>query len=209
MTRMRILTAVIVTGVSASLAGPVAGQEEESGGQFSGATVELAGHGGLMFFDVEGTELATGGRLALHLPNGLGFAAAVDRATRAVELDDETDDAVTWFYAGEIHYTIPSATRAHFFGFLGFGQARFDASGLEEESLGADDRTETLIPVGLGLRWYNHPGAPWWALRAEFRDNIVIADEDEAAGRDDEVTNNYQLSFGLALLLGGRPTPTD
>lgn len=205
MSRSRIFLTAMAVAAGVALPGPARAQD----GPFSGPTVEVTALGGLLYLDVDGWNPAVGGRLAIHLPNGFGVGASVDRTTRGVEIGDESDDAETWLYAGELRYTIPSATRANFYGFLGVGQARFVASDLEAEALGAEDRTELLIPLGLGMRWYAHGGDPWWALTAEFRDHIVLADEDEATGRDDETTNNYQLSFGLSFLLGGEPQPVD
>lgn len=197
-----LLVAVTTLLVSAV---PTEGQQRP----FAGPGLEIAAQGGGMFFDVDGFEPHAGGRLAFHLPNGIGFGASVDWASRGQEFDGATDDADTWLYAGEVIYTIPSASRANFFVFLGYGEARFEPGALAEAA-GADTVTETLIPIGLGLLWYNHPGRPWWAIRAEVRDNIILADDPAALGReddDDEVTNNYGIAVGLSLLLGShRPT---
>lgn len=198
----------LVLALAGAVAGLAPGTAGAQDGPFAGTTIEAAAHGGYLFFDEGGTRPALGGRLGIRLANGLGFGAAVDRATREFELGDETDDAETLLWAGEISYVIPSATRANFFGFIGVGQARYEPSDLEE-SLGGETEDHLLIPLGLGMLWYNHRGSPWWGLRAEFRDHIVHIDEDEATGADDATTNNYQVSLGLILLLGPGPQPVD
>lgn len=196
---------VALAGAATGLARGTAGAQD---GPFAGTTIEVAAHGGYIFFDEGGTRPALGGRAGIRLANGLGFGAAVDRATREFELGDETDHGESLFWAGEVSYVIPSATRANFFGFIGFGQARYEPSELEE-SLGGESADHLLIPLGLGMLWYNHGGAPWWGLRAEFRDHIVHIDADESTGADDATTNNYQLSLGLIFLLGGGPQPVN
>lgn len=168
-------------------------------------TFEVAAHGGGLRFDVEGLEPTLGGRLGVHLGGGLGFGIALDWASRDQEFEDQTEKADTWLYAAEARYTFPSATRANFFAFGGVGAARFEP-GLLEEAADAEAVTELLVPLGLGMLWYNHPGEPWWALRLEFRDNIIFLEEDPEFGReDDAVTNNYALALGVAVLLGGGP----
>lgn len=188
----------------------LAGAARAQNGTWAGPTFEIAAHGGVLAFSEGGAQPAYGARVGLHLANGIGIGAAIDRADREYELGspDDTRSAESLFYAGEISYTIPSATRAHFFAFVGVGRARLDPSP-QEELIGLETEDHLLIPLGLGMLWTNHGGDPWWAIRAEARDHIVHVEGDEDAGTDDSTTNHYQLSIGLALLLGGGPQPVD
>lgn len=200
-------------GITVALALAVAGfgatdSARAQDGPYGGTTIELAGHGGVMLFDEGGNQLAYGGRAAVHMSNGLGVGVAVDRANRKYDVEGDSESVETLFWAGEVSYTIPSATRAHFFAFIGAGQARFDPTPAEAE-IGVETRDHLLIPLGLGMLWTNHDGKPWWGLRVEFRDNIVHMDAEEVTGADDATTNNYQLSLGLAVLLGAGPQPVD
>lgn len=193
----------LVPVLALALAAPAAGQADPP--IYPGTVLELNAHGGLLRFDVEGLAPSAGGRLGLHFANNLGIAAAVDWSRRSVDVTpDLTEDATAWFYVGELNYTIPSNTRANFVASIGVGAARFEppASLEDEEAV-----TELVIPVGLGLLWWNHGEDPGWAFRVDFRDHIVRAEEpglfeDEVVIDDDTVTNNYELSIGLSLLLG-------
>lgn len=207
MTRhVRFGISLALTAAGTGLAGAAQAQD----GTYDGLTFEIAAHAGVLAFSEGGAQPAYGARVGLHLANGIGIGAAVDRADREYELgsSDDTRSAESLFYAGEIRYTIPSATRANFFAFVGVGRARLDPSP-EEELIGLETEDHLLIPLGLGMLWTNHGSEPWWALRAELRNHIVHVEGDEDAGTDDSTTNHYQLSLGLALLLGGGPQPVD
>lgn len=166
-----------------------------------GRWLEVEGHGGLLRFDGEGFAPLTGGRVALHLPNGLGFGATAAFTKRPVDFDGESEDADAWIATADILYMLPSVTRANIYGTIGVGAARFDASEAEAAA-GGDEETEWVIPVGVGILWYAHPWGDWWGIRSEVRDNIIFLRGDPDLGRDDAISNNWELSVGLSLLFG-------
>jgi hypothetical protein len=60
-----------------------------------------------------------------------------------------------------------------------------------------------MVPVGVGLKWYNRPSGPTWALRGDLRDNIIFvnADEDDVdLLGDDDTQNNWEFSGGISFL---------
>lgn len=149
--------------------------------------IEINGHIGALIFDdvIAGgdTELMGGFRVVYNLPSGLGIGGNFDAV--AVE------DASMLLYSGEVDYTFGSPNQAHFFVGLGIGQARIEFDGED------DSRTDPLIPVAVGLKWFNRTHDPNWALRGELRDNIILLGDPF-----DETTHNIELSGGVSLLLG-------
>jgi hypothetical protein len=169
-----------------------------------GRAVELEVHGGGLRFDGEGSRLSYGGRATLRLPGGIGIGGSATMAKRPFDDDitgDETEEADAAFYTVDLSYMLESVTRANFFATVGAGIARFDPPP-SYRALGVEEKDELVIPLGLGILWYNHPGGGWLGIRTELRDNIVFLNGDERLGTDDAIANNWELSVGLSLLFG-------
>jgi len=168
-----------------------------------GRWIEVEAHGSYLRIDSEGWEPLAGGRVALHLPSGLGFGATAGFTRRSVEFGGATEDADVLIATADLIYLLRSVTRANLYGTIGAGAARFDASPAQIAA-GGEDNTELVIPVGFGILWYNHPGGNWWGIRTEIRDNIVFHRADAELGTDNAVANDWELSVGLALLFGSQ-----
>ena len=166
-----------------------------------GRAVEIEGHGGILRFDSEGLKPVTGGRATFRLRNGIGIGASANFAQRPFEVDDDTEEADAVLASLDLSYMFESAARANIFAVLGVGAARFDPPP-SHAALGVGKATELLIPVGIGILWYNHPGRPWWGIRTDLRDNIVFLNGNPELGTDDGIANDWELSVGVALLFG-------
>jgi hypothetical protein len=184
-----------------ALAIPARAQDDEEAPVGPGRWIQVEGHAGMLRIDSEGWEPIYGGRVALHLPSGIGLGASAGFATRSVEFGGDTEDADVLIATGELLYLLRSVTRANLYGTIGAGMARFDATPAQVAA-GGDDATEVVIPVGFGILWYNHPGGNWLAVRTEVRDNIVFLRGDPDLGTDNSIANDWELSVGLALLFG-------
>lgn len=190
----------LTTSILLALATPaIAQDDDELVGP--GKSFQIEGHGGMLRFDGEGWEPSYGARAALHFRNGLGIGASATMAKHSVDFAGETEDVDALIATAEILYLLPSASRANFYGLLGGGIARFDATEAEIAA-GGEDATEITIPVGGGILWYNHAHGNWLAIRAEVRDNIVFLRGDTDLGTENAIANDWELSLGLALLFG-------
>ena len=186
----------------ASPASPARGQEDEEPPVGPARAIEIGGHGGFIRFDGEGGyKPGYGGRVTFRLRNGLGVGASATFSRQPFDIADTIEKADAAFYSADFSYMFKSVERANFFAQAGVGAAQFDPPETHE-ALGKDRTTELLIPVGLGLLWFNHPGDPWWAIRADVRDNIVFLNGDADLGTDDSIANDWEISVGLSLLLG-------
>ena len=147
-------------------------------------------HLGALLFDdeiIDEGELMVGARLVRNWPSGWGFGGNFDYS----QIEDDVD---VFLYSGEVDYTFGSQTRAHFFVGLGLGAATFsfDDDGRRDDG---DTETELLIPLVIGLKYFNRTNDPNWAIRGELRDNIIRLDD------PDETTHNIELSGGISFLL--------
>lgn len=162
--------------------------------------VELNAHAGALFWDDKvfhdiDPQLIVGGRLVLHRPGGLGFGGNVDYSSTTIASQDVT----TWFLSGEVDYTFASSGRARFFVGAGIGGA---FRRIEGDLINASGDF-FLLPIGGGIKLFSSTDDPRWLLRVDARDNIIWAD-DEATEEDDKgARNNFELSAGLSVLLGG------
>lgn len=161
--------------------------------------LEISPHGGVIFLnEFETTEFFAGATGLFHLGGGLALGATADWVGTKVEVGDDDLDATIWYYSGEIWYGLPSVSRAQFYGAIGGGVAQFQP-GTELEDAGAEDESDLLIPIELGVRWVNDKADPDWGAMFQFRSRVVYSDEED----DTEVTNDWSLGMGLSLLIGG------
>lgn len=159
---------------------------------------ELNLHGGAHFLDdAEDTDVGFGARMFLNQPSGWGFGGNFDWVLSDTNIGDDELNVNTFLYSGEVEYTFPSTSQAHFFVGAGIGAA---TTTFDDAPAGVDDETDLLVPVGGGLKWFNRTNDPNWAIRVDVRDNIVFAED--AAG-DSDAQNNIEVSGGVSFLFGG------
>ena len=162
------------------------------------SAIEINVHGGAVFLDeLESNELFGGATALLHVGSGIALGGTVDWVGTTVELGDESEDATIWYYSGELAYGFPSVTQAQFYGLIGAGVARFQPGSALEDA-GAEEETDIMVPIGVGVRWLNHKDDPAWGATVEIRDRIVYSDDEET-----KVSNDWSIALGLSLLLGG------
>jgi opacity protein-like surface antigen len=198
--KRRSITLLLATVLVVALA-PMARAQDDEEPVGPGRWIEVEGHGSYLRFDGAGWEPLLGARVALHFPNGLGIGGSAGMTRRSVDIEDETEEGDVLIATGDLLYLLPSVTRANIYGTIGAGAVRFDATETQAEA-GVEDITELVIPVGVGILWYNHPGGSWLAVRSEIRDNIIFLRGDSDVDEDNAITNNWEFSVGLALLLG-------
>ncbi|HJU87367.1 MAG TPA: outer membrane beta-barrel protein [Gemmatimonadota bacterium] len=164
--------------------------------------VEVNVHGGVAFLDeLETNEPFAGGTALIHVGSGVALGGTVDWVPATVDLDENDDEdgesAALWYYSAELQYGFPSVTQAQFYGLIGAGVAKFQPSE-DLEDLGVEDESDIMVPVGVGVRWYNDKEDASWGATLEVRDRIVYKDEEET-----KVSNDWSLGIGLSLVLGG------
>lgn len=175
-------------------------------------------HGGALFLDDEFARLRgetddidglVGLRFLYNTAPGWGFGANLDWVP-AAQIDlrgtDADLDLDVFLYSAEVDYTFPSPNRLHLFVGGGVGAATISL-GDGPEGLGNlidDSETDFLVPLAVGLKWFSRTTRQSWALRAEFRDNIIWRDRfDPDEGDDDpEATHNFELSGGISFFFG-------
>lgn len=143
-------------------------------------------HAGVILFDedaIDETEFLAGARVLYNWPSGWGFGGNFDYS----QIEDGID---VYLFSGEVDYTFGSPNRAHFFVGAGIGGANFSFDDDDDDS-----ETELLIPIAVGVKWFNRTNDPTFAIRGDVRDNIIRFD---AA---DETTHNIELSAGVSFLL--------
>ena len=182
---------------------PLTVSEARSQDRLDLSGLEINVHGGGAFLDgLETNELYGGGSAYLHFGSGLAVGGTADWVGTTVEVggedEDEGLDATIWYYSAELSYGFPSVTQAQFYGFIGAGVARFQP-GSELEDAGAEDESNVMVPVGVGVRWLNDKLDPSWGANLEIRDRVVYVDDEE----ETKVSNDWSISLGLSLVLGG------
>jgi hypothetical protein len=151
-----------------------------------------------------GTEKGRGGSVVVlfgargvwNAPSGWGFGANFDNVV-------EDFDVNRFLYSGEVDYTFPSSNRAHFFVGVGIGAT---TRKIPDEPGRLPSHTDLLIPLAVGLKWFNRTNDPSWAIRADVRDNIYFSeafDPDEGNSTGTEAQSNIELSVGISFLFGG------
>lgn len=180
---------IVALAVIATLAGARAAQAQ---GRYI-RPWELNVHAGAFLPDQlesDDTELMLGARILVNLLSGWSFGGSFDWIPRS--LGDDLDFN-TYLYSGGVEYNFSSQTTTRLFAGAGLGAATNKFSDVSDE---LDDETDLMIPLAVGIKWFDRPADPSWGIRAELRDNIIWW------GVDDDPTNNFEISGGVSFLFG-------
>jgi hypothetical protein len=168
---------------------------------------ELNGHLGGLRYDIENsdTDVALGGRMMLQYRNGFAWGGNFDWISVAEIPTGPNDDVDLnlYLYSFGVEYMFPTASQLKFLVASGVGAATFKATDVGVSGDEDLSQTELMVPVGVGLKWYNRLSSPTWALRGDLRDNIIFvnADEDDVdLLGDDDTQNNWEFSGGISFL---------
>lgn len=195
-------TAVLTVATVGLLASPVATVAQDFVRPLP--PYELNVHAGAFYPDSsfldDSTEFLLGLRFFLNLPSGFGFGGNFDwipRGSIEVGGDLGTIDVNTFLYTAELNYMWPLAEFFGLFVGAGVGAATTRFDNVPEGFNNFEN--DLLIPIGLGIKWFDESDTPTWAFRAEVRDNIIWSEDlagSTAAG------NNWELSAGFSFLFG-------
>jgi hypothetical protein len=159
---------------------------------------ELNVHAGAFFPDQlqnDDTELMLGARILVNLLSGWSFGGSFDWVPRnEIRFGNQDIDINTYLYSGGIEYNFSTQSTTRFFAGAGLGAATTKLSDVPENA--DDSETDFMVPLALGIKWFDRPADPSWGIRAELRDNIIWW------GRDDDPTNNFEISGGVSFLFG-------
>lgn len=185
---------IVALAVVATLAGA---QSAQAQGRYI-RPWELNVHAGAFFPDQlqnDDTELMLGARILVNLLSGWSFGGSFDWVPRnEIEFGNEDIDINTYLYSAGVEYNFSSQTTTRFFAGAGLGAA---TTKLSDAPGNADDsENHFLVPLAVGVKWFDRPADPSWGIRAELRDNIIWW------GPSDDPTNNFEISGGVSLLFG-------
>lgn len=159
---------------------------------------ELNLHAGAFFPDQgrgDDTEAMFGGRILVNLLSGWSFGGSFDWVPRdELTTGGEDIDVNTYLYSGGVEYNFHSQSTTRLFLGLGIGAATTKFS----DAPGIDDETDLLVPIAVGIKWFDRPADPAWGIRVELRDNLIWLDR----GGDTDATNNFEISGGVSFLFG-------
>jgi hypothetical protein len=159
---------------------------------------ELNVHAGAFFPDQlqnDDTELMLGARILVNLLSGWSFGGSFDWVPRnEIRFGNQDIDINTYLYSGGVEYNFSSQSTTRFFAGAGLGAATTKLSDVPENA--DDSETNFMVPLALGIKWFDRPADPSWGIRAELRDNIIWW------GPDDDPTNNFEISGGVSFLFG-------
>jgi hypothetical protein len=159
---------------------------------------ELNVHAGAFFPDQlqnDDTELMLGARILVNLLSGWSFGGSFDWVPRnEIRFGNQDIDINTYLYSGGIEYNFSTQSTTRFFAGAGLGAATTKLSDVPENA--DDSETDFMVPLALGIKWFDRPADPSWGIRAELRDNIIWW------GSDDDPTNNFEISGGVSFLFG-------
>jgi hypothetical protein len=174
-----------------------------SGAQAQGRYIrpyELNVHAGAFFpdqFRNDDTEVMFGGRILVNLLSGWSFGGSFDWVPRdAIETGGEDIDRNTYLYSGGVEYNFASQSTTRLFAGAGLGAATTKFGDTDA----IDDQTDVMVPLAVGIKWFDRPTDPSWGIRAELRDNIIWF---EGGGGETDATNNFEISGGVSFLFGG------
>ena len=162
---------------------------------------ELNLHAGAFFpdqFETDDTEVMLGARILVNLLSGWSFGGSFDWVPRSeIRFGGEDIDVNTYLYSGGVEYNFSSESTTRIFAGAGLGAATTKLSDVPENA--DDSETDLLLPLALGIKWFDRPADPGWGIRAEIRDNIIWF---ETADGDTDPTNNFEISGGVSFLFG-------
>jgi hypothetical protein len=157
-------------------------------------------HAGAFFPDQtrnDDTEPMFGVRMLVNLLSGWSFGGSFDWVPQnAIEIGPEDIDVNTYLYSGGVEYNFSSQSTTRLFAGAGIGAATTKFSDAPEN---VEDRTDLMVPLAVGIKWFDRPANPSWGIRAELRDNIIWFED---SGGETDATNNFEISGGVSLLLG-------
>ncbi len=160
---------------------------------------ELNLHAGGLFPDDDDSQGIFGTRFMLHKASGWGFGGNFDWVPISDEDTglDEAVDVNRYLYSFEVDYTFQSTNPLRFFVGGGLGAASTRINDAPEE---IDDlETDFLLPLAIGLKWFNRMDNPSWAIRFDVRDNIIWF---ESPNGDTDPENNWEITGGFSILFG-------
>lgn len=160
---------------------------------------ELNLHAGGLFPDDGDSQGIFGTRFMLHKASGWGFGGNFDWVPISDEDTglDEAVDVNRYLYSFEVDYTFQSTNPLRFFVGGGLGAASTRISDAPDE---IDDlQTDFLLPLAIGLKWFNRMDNPSWAIRFDVRDNIIWF---ESPNGDTDPENNWEITGGFSILFG-------
>jgi hypothetical protein len=157
-------------------------------------------HAGAFFPDQtrnDDTEPMFGVRMLVNLLSGWSFGGSFDWVPRnEIDIGPEDVDINTYLYSGGVEYNFSSQSTTRLFAGAGLGASTTKFSDAPEN---LDDETDLMVPLAVGVKWFNRPANPSWGIRAELRDNIIWFED---GGGETDATNNFEISGGVSLLLG-------
>jgi len=162
---------------------------------------ELNLHAGAFFPDQgpgDDTEAMLGARILVNLLSGWSFGGSFDWIPRGeIPTGGEDVDINTYLYSGGVEYNFASQSTTRLFIGGGIGAATTKLSDVPEGF--EDSDTDLLVPIAVGIKWFDRPANPAWGIRVELRDNLIWL---ERGGGDTDATNNFEVSGGISFLLG-------
>jgi hypothetical protein len=162
---------------------------------------ELNVHAGAFFPDQspnDDTEVMFGGRILVNLLSGWSFGGSFDWIPRdEIATGGQDINVNTYLYSGGIEYNFSSQSTTRLFVGGGLGAATTKRSDAPEAF--DDSDTDLLVPLAVGIKWFDRPADPSWGIRAELRDNIIWL---EHGGGETDATNNFEISGGVSFLFG-------
>jgi hypothetical protein len=162
---------------------------------------ELNVHAGAFFpdqFERDDTEVMLGGRILVNLLSGWSFGGSFDWVPRSeIPFGSEDIDVNTYLYSGGVEYNFSSESTTRLFAGAGLGAATTKFSDVPGDA--EDSETDVMVPLAVGIKWFDRPADPSWGIRAELRDNIIWF---EGGGGETDATNNFEISGGVSFLFG-------
>lgn len=190
---MKMRSVFVIIGLTLFLVGPASAQRRYN--PFPPYEFNL--HAGGLFPDEGDSDGLLGMRFMLHKASGWGFGGNFDWVPVGDTGFEDVVDVNRFLYSFELDYTFRSDNPLRFFAGGGAGAAstRIDNAPADIDDL----QTDFLLPLAIGLKWFNRMDNPTWAIRMDVRDNIIWL---ERANGDTDPENNWEISAGFSILFG-------